>query len=143
MTQGPSVAQAVQTTAGEHDKLRRLLAQVESAFGRSEPHASSGPDVVAARLDTLRGPLRAHFDEEERSGVFARICEAGGSRVPADTQLLAEHRDLIQRLDALRSASALERRGPMWLRDVRRFLEALAGHESRESELIDETGDES
>ena len=35
MTQGLSVAQAVRRTVGaEHDKLRRLLAQVEAAFGR-------------------------------------------------------------------------------------------------------------
>jgi hypothetical protein len=50
MTQGLSVTQAVRRVVGEHDHLRGLLSQVEAAFGRSEPHAGSGPDVVAARL---------------------------------------------------------------------------------------------
>jgi hypothetical protein len=139
MTQGLSVAQITRRrTAGEHDKLRRLLAQVEAAFGRPEPRAASGPDVVAAGLDTLRGPLCAHFEEEERNGLFERIPVFGPQGPPEQARLRIEHQELIRDLDSLRSVSALERRGPQWLRDVRRFMEQLAGHESRETALVDD-----
>jgi hemerythrin-like domain-containing protein len=138
MTQGLSVAQVARRAAVEHDKLRHLLAQVEAAFGRSEPRAGSGPDVVAARLDSLRGPLRAHFEDEERNGFLERLQEPGTEQELLTGSLRAEHQELIQDLDSLRFASPLERRGPMWLRDVRRFLDALAGHESREAALLDQ-----
>jgi len=71
--QAPSVARAVQTAVSEHMNLSRLVRQVEAAFppdGR--PHAGSGPDVVAARLDALCGPLRAHF-EALGSGDFSPL----------------------------------------------------------------------
>jgi hemerythrin-like domain-containing protein len=143
MTQGLSVTQAVRRVVGEHDHLRRLLAQVEAAFGRSEPHAGSGPDVVAARLDTLRGPLAAHFDESERAGVFDRIQERAPQHAHTCARLRKEHQSLIRLLDSLRTASPLERRGPIWLREVRRFVEELVRYEARETDLLNGALDES
>lgn len=143
MTQGLSVTQAARRVVGEHDHLRRLLAQVEAAFGRTEPHAGSGPDVVAARLDTLRGPLRAHFDESERSGVFERIQECAPRHARTCARLRKEHQLLIRLLDSLRTASPLERRGPVWPREVRRFVEQLVRHEARETDLLNGTLDAS
>ncbi len=143
MTQGLSVTQAVRRVVGEHDHLRRLLAQVEAAFGRAEPHAGSGPDVVAARLDTLRGPLRAHFDESERAGVFERIQECTPQHARTCARLRKEHQLLIRLLDSLRTASPLERRGPIWPREVRRFVEQLVRHEARETALLNGALDES
>ncbi len=136
MTQGPSVTQAVRRVVGEHDHLRRLLAQVEAAFGRTEPRAGSGPDVVAVRLDGLRGPLRAHFEEQEHTGLLDRIRERAPEHTDACARLRQEHQTLIHLLDSLRSASPMERRGPIWLREVRRFLDELVGHEARETDLL-------
>jgi hemerythrin-like domain-containing protein len=136
MTQGLSVTQVARRVVDEHDDLRRLLAQVEAAFGRPEPHAGSGPDVVAARLDTLRGPLRAHFDETERAGVFERIQERAPQHAHTCARLRKEHQSLIHLLDALRTASPLERRGQIWPREVRRFVAELVRHEARETALL-------
>ncbi len=143
MAQGLSVTQAVRRVVGEHDHLRRLLAQVQTAFGRAEPHAGSGPDVVAARLDTLRGPLQAHFDESERTGVFEKIEECAPRHAPTCARLRKEHRSLIRLLDTLRSASPLERRGPGWPREVQRFVDELVRHEDRETDLLNGALEES
>ncbi len=143
MTQGLSVTQAARRVVGEHDRLRGLLAQVEAAFGRSEPHAGSGPDVVAARLDTLRGPLQAHFDESERAGVFDGILERAPQHARTCARLRKEHQSLIRLLDSLRTASPLERRGAIWPREVRRFVEELVRHEAHETDLLNGALDES
>lgn len=136
MIQAPSVREAARTAVGEHVNLRRLLSGVLSAFGRTGPHAGSGPDMVAARLDTLRGPLRAHFDEEERAGLFEQIEERAPEHASACDRLRREHQSLLSRLDLLRSASPVERRGPTWSREVRTLVDELTGHELREADLL-------
>jgi hypothetical protein len=136
MTQGLSVAHAARRIAGDHEKVRRLLGLVEAAFGRSRPLAGSGPDMVAARLDTLRGPLRAHFEEEEGAALFERIDPLAADCDPSIRSLRREHQALLEHLDSLRSAPPLDRRNPRWLREVRRFLEDLAGHEEQERVLL-------
>ncbi|MGE5125239.1 MAG: hemerythrin domain-containing protein [Betaproteobacteria bacterium] len=136
MIQPPTVRQAARTAVGEHVNLRRLLAGVLAAFSRPDPHSGSGPDVVAARLDTLRGPLLAHFDEEERAGLFEQIEERAPEQATACDHLRREHRSLLSRLDLLRSASPVERRGPTWSREVRTLVDELARHERREADLL-------
>jgi hypothetical protein len=136
MNQPTSTSYSARTAANEHVNLRQLLAQVVAAFGRPSPHPASGPDVVAARLDTLRGPLRAHFDEEERSGLFERIEESAPEQSASCDRLRREHRRLLQRLDDLRSASEVERRGPAWGREVRALVEDLGRHEAHEAEVL-------
>ena len=125
----------------EHRALRTLLAEVEGAFARPTPRAASGPDVVAARLDTLRGPLAAHFEEEERAGLFEEIEGRAPDQAPACSRLRSEHEGLIRRLDALRASSPEERRRSTWLHDVRVFLKDLSGHEERETDLLTRTLD--
>ncbi len=142
MAQGYSVVQAARTAVGEARHLRRLLAQVEAAFSRAVPRAGSGPDVVAARLDTLRGPLGAHFDEEERAGLFEQIEERAPEHSGVCARLKEEHQSLLRRLDLLRSASPVERRGPTWTREVRHFLDELVGHESCETSLLSQAFDD-
>jgi hypothetical protein len=129
------------SAAEEHRRLRDLLAQVEGAFERTAPHAARGPDVVAARLDTLRGPLSACFDEEERARLFEEIEERAPEQAPICARLRGEHGGLIRRLDSLRGASPEARRAPTWTREVRAFLEDLTGHEQRETDLLTRTLD--
>jgi hypothetical protein len=137
----PVVPRAARTVFDEHRTLRSLLSQVESAFARSAPHAGSGPDVVAARLDTLRGPLGAHFDEEERARLFEQIEERAPDQATACARLRGEHSALLRRLDRLRSANPVDRRGEGWGREVRAFLADLRGHEARETDLLTRTLD--
>jgi hypothetical protein len=141
MGQALVVPRAAHTAAAEHHRLRVLLAQVEGAFGRSVARAATGPDVVAAGLDTLRGPLGAHFDEEERAHLYEEIEERAPEQAPVCARLKSEHDGLIRRLDSLRSASPEARRGPTWAREVRSFLADLAGHEERETDLLTRTLD--
>jgi hypothetical protein len=141
MTPAPAVPRAVHAAVGEHRRLRELLAQVEDAFAPAAPRAGSGPDVVAARLDSLRGPLGAHFEEEERGRLFEEIEERAPEQAPLCARLRGEHGGLLRRLDSLRTASPEDRRGPAWGRDVRAFLAALAGHEDTETDLLARTLD--
>ena len=130
---------AAHTAAGEHRRLRELLGQVEDAFGRPSPRAGRGPDVVAARLDSLRGALGAHFEEEERGRLFEEIEERAPEQAPLCARLRAEHAGLLRRLDSLRTASPESRRRPAWGHDVRALLAELAGHEETETELLTRT----
>jgi hypothetical protein len=141
MPNAPVLPRVVRNVVEEHRTLRLLLAEVERAFARTSPHAASGPDVVAARLDTLRGPLRAHFEEEERARLFEEIEERAPDQAPACSRLRGEHEGLIRRLDALRASSPESRRGPTWTHDVRAFLDDLSGHEERETDLLTRTLD--
>jgi hypothetical protein len=141
MTPAPVVPQAARTAFSEHRRLRELLAQVDNAFAVASPRAGSGPDVVAARLDSLRGPLRAHFEEEERGRLFEEIEERSPEQAPLCARLRGEHGGLLRRLDSLRTASPESRRAPAWSREVRAFLAELAGHEEIETDLLTRTLD--
>lgn len=141
MTQAPSVTRAARVAVDEHRNLRRLVTQVEAAFSRPEPHASSGPDVVAARLDALRGPLGAHFDEEERAGLFDQIERDAPEHASLCERLKGEHETILRRLDTLREASPVDRRRPLWMAEVRHLLDEVHGHETRETDLLNRTLD--
>jgi hypothetical protein len=136
MREIPSVTHAARTAVSEHVTLRQLLGRVIAAFGGPTALGAGGPDVVAARLDALRGPLAAHFDEEERAGLFEQIEERAPEHASACTVLRRQHQRLVQRLDALRRATPLERRGPAWTREVRSLVEEIAGHEAVETDLL-------
>jgi hemerythrin-like domain-containing protein len=137
MIQQVTVAsRAARRAVNEHRDLNRLVAQVEEAFSRPGAHAASGLDVVAARLDSLRGPLRAHFDEEERAGLFEQIERGAPEHASACARLRDEHETILRRIDTLRAASPLERRRPLWLSEVRRLLDEVHGHEDRETDLL-------
>ena len=139
MPEAPSVTRVVRAARAavdEHLNLKRLVGQVEAAFSRPEPQASRGPDVVAARLDALRGPLRAHFDEEERAGLFEQIERDAPEHATLCARLRDEHETILRRLDTLRTASPLDRRRPPWITEVRHLLDEVHGHETREADLL-------
>lgn len=136
MTNPPAVTAVARKAVDSQRALRDLLSQVEAAFVRSPPRTGSGPDVVAARLDTLRGPLQAHFEEEERARLFETIEECAPEHAAACAMLRAEHRTLLVRIDKLRTASPEGRRGGAWVGEVRRLLDDLLGHENREVDLL-------
>ncbi len=136
MREEPSVTHAVRVAVSEHGTLRQLLTRVVAAFGGPTALGAAGPDVVAARLDTLRGPLAAHFDEEERAGLFEQIEERAPEHASTCTRLRRQHQRLLQRLDLLRRASPVERRGPAWTREVRTLVDDIYGHEACETDLL-------
>jgi hypothetical protein len=136
MTALPTVASSARSVIDQHRELRSLLAEVESALAARGRRTAGGPDVVAARLDILRGRLAAHFGEEERAGLFDQIVQRDPGEARACHRLLAEHGLLLRRLDEIRSADPEARRRPAWGGAVRRLLDELVGHESRENELL-------
>lgn len=136
MTSPPAMAAVARRAVSEQRALRALLDQVEAAFVRSPPRTGSGPDVVAARLDTLRGPLQAHFDEEERARLFETIEQHAPEHSSACARLREEHRSLLARLDQLRVAAPLARRGGSWMVDVQKLLADLLRHEDHEADLL-------
>jgi hypothetical protein len=132
----PTVATAARNAFRQQAQLRSLLTQMEKAFVRSPARTGAGPDVIAARLDHLRGQLQALFDEEERALLFETI-EAHAPEHGTDcTRLREEHRVLVTRHDGLRIASPEGRRGGGWFMQVRQFLDDLVKHEDREAELL-------
>jgi hypothetical protein len=136
VTNPPAVVSVARTATREQVALRALLDQVEAAFVRSPPRTGCGPDEVAVRLDTLRGPLLAHFDEEERKRLFETIEEHAPEHASACARLRDEHRTLLERLDTLRVASPVGRRAGGWVQEVRRFLADVLRHEDQEAELL-------
>jgi hypothetical protein len=136
VTNPPAVVSVGRTATREQVALRALLDQVEAAFVRSPPRTGCGPDEVAVRLDTLRGPLLAHFDEEERKRLFETIEEHAPEHASACARLRDEHRTLLERLDTLRVASPVGRRAGGWVAEVRRFLADVLRHEDQEAELL-------
>jgi len=136
MAHAPSLTRTSRVVVEEHRLLRGLLAEIEAAFKGKGLRLDTGLDVVAVRLDTLRGPLWAHFDEEERAGLFEEIEEHTPESGPACARLRREHKGLLVRLDALREVPPEGRRGPKWSREVRAFLDELSEHESQEVDLL-------
>jgi len=132
----PTVVSSARSVIHEHRELHVLLGEVEAALAPPSPQATGGPDVVAARLDVLRGRLAAHFGEEEKAGLFDQIVEQDPAEATECSRLLGEHGDLLHRLDDLRAADPEARRRPTWVSAVRRFLDELCGHESRENEVL-------
>ena len=121
----PSVSVAAFDALRQRPLVSRLLAQVAAAFGGIGPVASCGPDVVAARLDALRGPLSAHFEDVERSASLGRFVTAEADCVDG---LRSQHRSLLSRLDHLRTVPAIDRRGAWWPRAVRGLVDDLQRH---------------
>ncbi|HXY40530.1 MAG TPA: hemerythrin domain-containing protein [Vicinamibacteria bacterium] len=136
MREHPSITRAARALVSEHGTLRQLLSRVVAAFGGPTSLGAAGPDVVSARLDTLRGPLAAHFDEEERAGLFEQIEEQAPEHSASCIRLRRQHQRLLQRLDLLRRATPLERRGPSWTREVRSLVDDIYGHEACETDLL-------
>lgn len=138
MDQPISTSPTPLSTLRERPNLGRLLAQVTAAFGRAQPVAFSGPDVVAARLDTLWGPLRAYFEEIEKSGILGRIQERAPHQGELFGHLRREHGSVLQQLDRLRSAGAIERRSGWWSSEVQALIEHVTHLVTREAKLLAE-----
>jgi hypothetical protein len=120
-------------TLAEHRALHALLAEIEKETGEA---AGSAADALVSHLDSLRDRLAAHFDGEERSGLFEQIRELAPEQAHECAKLCDEHLDLLRELDDLRSVEARARKAGTWRDGVRTLLARLADHESKENELL-------
>ena len=131
-----TVAPSMRPLIAEHRALRAALADLKAALSPRDPNTQGGPDVVAARLDVLRGRIAVHFATEERSGLFEQIVERAPEQAHTCQRLREEHEAVLRQLDDLRAFGPEARRAPEWARGVRSLLSELAAHEARENELI-------
>jgi len=113
-------------TLAEHRALHALLGEVERA-------AAAADEALARRLDSLRERLVVHFAGEEESGLFEQIQDLAPEQARECARLCEEHKDLLLRLDGIRSGGA---EGAARAAEVRAFLGALADHEARENEIL-------
>jgi Hemerythrin HHE cation binding domain len=132
----PGPRSSARVVAEDHRALRAVVSEIQFALAPGRARRATGPDVVAARLDQLRGRLGAHFDEEERAGLFQQIAELAPEQAHACIRLRGEHVLLLARLDELRAARPEARRSAAWATGVRALLDTLDGHEARENEIL-------
>jgi hypothetical protein len=136
MTPSSRARSSARVVAEDHRALRAVVVEIQAALDVGSERRATGPDVAAARRDTLRGRLNAHFDEEERAGLFQQIAELAPEQAHACARLRGEHVLLLARLDELRAARPEARRSPAWGGGVRALLDELDGHEARENEIL-------
>jgi hypothetical protein len=134
MTQSPLQATPAERALAEHRALRILLDEIEEATASPAPAEAMGP--LIERLGVLRERLAAHFDGEERHGLFEQIRELAPEQLHECEKLCDEHLNLLKRVDHLRTAEPESRHTPQWLAGVRLLLSELAHHESAENELL-------
>jgi len=119
-----------------HTTLLRDLQQLEKAVG---PTSGEGPAVLGARLGKVRTHLTDHFRFEEEGGYMAPVLKEEPRFSGEIQELLAEHGQMAQDLDAIIEEVGA---GPT-VQDVsRRKIHAWVGkvrrHEARENDLVDE-----
>jgi hypothetical protein len=122
--------------------LKAHEALVEDLQGLELPGTSTRqvPSELAARLERTRGLLAEHFRfEEQEGGGFAAILRQQPQTERAVRHFIAEHRELLESLDALRAEAhaaasawdALHHKLAEWSRKVRR-------HEQSENLLVED-----
>lgn len=133
MPQTTSLDTPAGKTLAEHRALHALLADIEKEAGEAGGGGAAA-ETLSSRLDRLRERLAAHFDDEEKSGLFEQIRELAPEQAHECAKLCDQHIGLLSQLDGLRGAEA--RATDNWTQGVRALLARLAEHESRENELL-------
>jgi hypothetical protein len=119
-----------------HTSLLRDLQELEKAVG---PTSSEGPAELGSRLGKVRTHLADHFRFEEEGGYMAPVLKEA-PRFRAEIQeLLAEHSQMAQALDAILQevgrepavADVSRQKIHVWVSKVRH-------HETRENDLVQE-----
>jgi hypothetical protein len=119
-----------------HAELLRDLRQLEEAVHSG---SSEGPTELGARLEKVRAHLADHFRFEEQDGYMAPILKEEPRFAPLVQELLDEHGQLAQTVDALlqevRAARSLQ---DAMRESVRAWVKRVRQHESRENSLVQE-----
>ncbi len=125
---------------GEHETycelvttLYRVLAEHNEPVGR-----------IAHLLENLRTRLEAHFQDEEKAGVFEELARRAPQHTEKSRHLLAEHDLFREQLKHLESLLSTEEGLTPAVRnqletEFRSFHDRLVHHESKENDLLQET----
>jgi hypothetical protein len=128
-----SFAEALQEA---HTDLLRDLQELEKAVGSE---SREGPAELGTRLGKVQTHLTTHFRFEEEGGYMAPVLKEEPRFDQVIQELLAEHRQMAQDLDAIirevnraQSVQAIpQERVRVWIGQVRH-------HEARENNLVQE-----
>jgi hemerythrin len=136
MTMETSDKEFADTLHHAHTELLRDLRQLEEAVHSG---SSEGPTELGDCLGKMRAHLADHFRFEEQDGYMAAILKEEPRFAPLVQELLDEHRQLAQTLDALLQDVRAARSLQDALRErVRAWVKRVRHHESRENRLVQE-----
>ena len=94
---------------------------------------------VSHLFQRLCEQVSLHFADEESTGIFEQVGRSTPHLEPVSQRLLAEHAELIEKLELLRDCACQgDLTRYVWdelERGFREFIQRLARHEYRESEV--------
>jgi len=126
----------IEALGGAHQALLEDLRMLETAAAPCSIHNAA---EVNARLDQIHQHITEHFQLEERDGYMDAVLKRDPHRDRSVAELLQEHRDMGQTLEALvkeaRAAKALDN---SFGDRVRSWIHRVRSHESRENLLVQE-----
>jgi|SRR5215831_18167200 len=119
-----------------HTALLRALQELEKAVG---PTPREGPAELGTRLNTVRTHLADHFRFEEEGGYMAPVLKEEPRLTTQIQELLAEHSQMAQVLDAIIEEVG---KGPtvqdVSRQKIRAWIGKVRHHETRENDLVQE-----
>jgi hypothetical protein len=119
-----------------HTDLLRDLQDLEKAVGLGAPE---GPAELSTRLGKVWKHLADHFRFEEEGGYMAPVLEEEPRFEPEARELLAEHTQMAQALEALIQEVERARTAQDMPREkVRTWVGQVRHHEARENHLVQE-----
>jgi hemerythrin len=132
-TSEKTFAEALQQT---HTDLLEDLWQLEESVCQGS--VEDQPEL-STRLGKVRTHLTDHFRFEEQDGYMAPLLTEEPRFGPAVQELLDEHRQLAQALDALlQEVTAAQALRHDFREKVRAWVKHVRQHESRENSLVQE-----
>lgn len=121
----------------EHAKLRDMLGSVSEMIAARQATAS----VLQSVVHELAEHVLEHFRHEEHGGYFAAAIEAAPRLSERAEELLLQHREMADQLEALKRMSGGSVLAANWvgLQEMfGRFLACLETHETAENSLLQE-----
>ena len=131
-------------TMGKADVSRRQFLDAHWKINAltSKLVAVSGADEMVATLRELGTLMAQHFADEEKGfdGLYENIRQCSPELQNALHELEAEHKQLLERVDALLWYAQQKRRAVAKLRQLgKQFEERLAQHEAKETGVFQDS----
>jgi hypothetical protein len=116
-----------------------LLGDVREVQEGVHSESGKGPAELRACLEKVRAHILSHFAFEEQGGYMAAVLKEEPRLAPETQELLRDHGQLAQELDALIEEAAASRTLGIALRDkVLGWIRHVRHHEARENSLVQE-----